>query len=72
MKADQDERLVQSLDTPDRKMYAPKEQLVLRLAETRRVKRRRLEFGNTATDTEQEQHDVEQLKGTDDCRSTNL
>jgi hypothetical protein len=33
MKAEQDMRLVQSLDTPDRKMYA-KEQLALRMAET--------------------------------------
>ncbi|KAI2513051.1 hypothetical protein MHU86_1343 [Fragilaria crotonensis] len=45
MKAEQDMRLVQSLDTtPDRKMYA-KEQLALRLAETR-DQRRRMEFRN--------------------------
>ncbi|KAI2497103.1 hypothetical protein MHU86_17420 [Fragilaria crotonensis] len=55
MKAEQDMRLVQSLDTPDRKMYA-KEQLALRLAETRE-KRRRIEFHNTteSSRTEQEQ-----------------
>jgi hypothetical protein len=53
MKAEQDMRLVQSLDTPDRKMYA-KEQLALRLAETRE-KRRRIEFHNTESSTEQEQ-----------------
>ena len=44
MKSEQDMRLVQSLDTPDRKMYA-KEQLALRMAETRE-KRRRIEFNN--------------------------
>jgi hypothetical protein len=42
MKAEQDIRFLQSLDTPDRKMYA-KEQLALRMAETRQ-KRRRIEF----------------------------
>ena len=42
MKAEQDMRFLQSLDTPDRKMYA-KEQLALRMAETRQ-KRRRIEF----------------------------
>ena len=41
MKAEQDMRLAQSLDTPDRKAFA-KEQLALRMAETRE-KRRRLE-----------------------------
>ena len=41
MKAKQDMRLVQSLDTPDRKAFA-KEQMALRIAETRE-KRRRLE-----------------------------
>ena len=52
MKAEQDMRLVQSLDTPDRKMYA-KEQLALRLAETR-DKRRRIEL-NSGSNTEQQQ-----------------
>ncbi|KAI2505336.1 hypothetical protein MHU86_9136 [Fragilaria crotonensis] len=42
MKAEQDMRLIQSLDTPDRKAFA-KEQLALRMAETR-GKRRRLEL----------------------------
>jgi hypothetical protein len=42
MKAEQDMQLVQSLDTPDRKMYA-KEQLALRMEETR-DKRRRIEL----------------------------
>ena len=41
MKAEQDMRLVQTLDTPDRKAFA-KEQMALRIAETRE-KRRRLE-----------------------------
>ncbi|KAI2490999.1 hypothetical protein MHU86_23567 [Fragilaria crotonensis] len=41
MKAEQDMRMVQSLDTPDRKAYA-KEQMALRMAESR-DKRRRLE-----------------------------
>ena len=41
MKAEHDMRLVQSLDTPDRKAFA-KEQMALRIAETRE-KRRRLE-----------------------------
>ena len=52
MKAEQDMRLVQSLDTPDRKMYA-KEQLALRLAETR-DKRRRIEFRNRGSSTEEQ------------------
>ena len=54
MKAEQDMRLVQSLDTPDRKMYA-KEQLALRLAETQDNKRRRIEFHNRGSSTEEEQ-----------------
>ncbi len=41
MKAEQDMRLAQTLDTPDRKAFA-KEQMALRIAETRE-KRRRLE-----------------------------
>jgi hypothetical protein len=46
MKAEQNMRfLVQSLDTPDRKMYAEDEQLALRWAETR-DKRRRIELPN--------------------------
>lgn len=45
MKAEQDIRFLQSLDTPDRKMYA-KEQLALRMAETRQ-KRRRIEFSRS-------------------------
>ena len=53
MKAEQDMRLVQSLDTPDRKMYA-KEQLALRLAETR-DKRRRIEFPNRGSSTEEQE-----------------
>ena len=52
MKAKQDKRLVQSLDTPDRKMYA-KEKLVLRLAETR-GKRRRIEFRNRGSRAEEQ------------------
>ncbi|KAI2495200.1 hypothetical protein MHU86_19339 [Fragilaria crotonensis] len=52
MKAEQDMRFVQSLDTPDRKMYA-KEQLALRLAETR-DKRRRIELSRSSI-TEQQQ-----------------
>ena len=42
MRAEQDMRLIHSLDTPDRKAFA-KEQLALRMAETR-GKRRRLEL----------------------------
>ena len=53
MKAEQDMRLVQSLDTPDRKMYV-KEQLALRLAETR-DKRRRIEFPNRGSSTEEQE-----------------
>ena len=53
MKSEQDMRLVQSLDTPDPKMYA-KEQLALRLAETR-DKRRRIEFNGR-----QQQEDTKQ------------
>ena len=53
MKAEQDMRFVQSLDTPDRKMYA-KEQLALRLAETR-DKRRRIEFPNSRGSSTEEQ-----------------
>jgi hypothetical protein len=41
MKTEQDMRLVQTLDTPDRKAFA-KEQMALRIAETRE-KRRRLD-----------------------------
>ena len=48
MKAEQDMRFLQSLDTPDRKMYA-KEQLALRMAETRQ-KRRRIEFARSSVD----------------------
>jgi len=58
MKAEQDMRLVQSLDTPDRKMYA-KEQLALRLAETR-DKRRRIEFPNGGSSTEEQRKDNQQ------------
>ena len=53
MKTEQDMRLVQSLDTPDCKMYA-KEQLALRLAETR-DKRRRVEFPNRGSSTEEQE-----------------
>ena len=58
MKAKQDMRLVQSLDTPDCKMYA-KEQLALCLAETR-DKRRRIEFPNWGSNTEEQQKDNQQ------------
>lgn len=59
MKAEQDMRFVQSLDTPDRKMYA-KEQLALRLAETR-DKRRRIELSSSTTSrTEQQQENERQ------------
>ncbi len=58
MKAKQDMRLVQSLDTPDCKMYA-KEQLALCLAETR-DKRRRIEFPNWGSSTEEQQKDNQQ------------
>lgn len=43
MKAEQDMRLIQSLDTPDRKAFA-KEQLALRMAETRGKRRRLVEL----------------------------
>jgi hypothetical protein len=58
IKAEQDMRLVQSLDTPDCKMYA-KEQLALRLAETR-DKRRRIEFPNGGSSTEEQRKDIQQ------------
>lgn len=57
MKAEQDMRFVQSLDTPDRKMYA-KEQLALRLAETRE-KRRRIELQGGEESNEQSTTDKE-------------
>jgi hypothetical protein len=58
MKAEQDMRLVQSLDTPDCKMYA-KEQLVLRMAETR-DKRRRIELGSAKQQQDNEWQQAEQ------------
>ena len=58
MKAEQDMRLVQSLDTLDRKMQA-KEQLALQLAETR-DKRRRIVFPNGGSSTEEQQKDNRQ------------
>jgi hypothetical protein len=58
MKAEQDMRLVQSLDTPDRKMYA-KEQLALRMAETR-DKRRRIELGSAKQQQDNEWQQTEQ------------
>jgi hypothetical protein len=51
MRAEQDMRLAQSLDTPDRKEFA-KEQLKLRVAEARE-KRRRLEFNSGEQQNEQ-------------------
>ena len=63
MKAEQDMRLVQSLDTPDRKMYA-KEQLALRLAETR-DKRRRIEFPNRGSSTEEQEKDNQRTTAED-------
>ena len=64
MKAEQDMRLVQSLDTPDRKMYA-KEQLALRLAETR-DKRRRIEFPNRGSSTEEQEKDSQHTTTAED------
>ena len=56
MKAEQDMRFVQSLDTPDRKMYV-KEQLALRLAETR-DKRRRIElYRGSSTEQQTEEYE---------------
>ena len=62
MKAEQEMRLVQSLDTPDRKDFARKqmalrmadaeEQTALRIAENR-AKRRRLELGGQEQDEEE-------------------
>jgi hypothetical protein len=46
MKAEQDNRFLQSLDTPDRKLYA-KEQLALRMAELCQ-KRRRIDFSRSS------------------------
>ena len=46
MKAEQDMRFLQSLDTPDQKMYA-KEQLALQMAETFQ-ERRRIEFAHSS------------------------
>ena len=63
MKAKQDMRLVQSLDTLDRKMYA-KEQLALRLAETR-DKRRRIEFPNRGSSTEEQEKDNQRTTAED-------
>ena len=56
MKAEQDMRLVQSLDTRDRKMYA-KEQLAHRLAETR-AKRCRIDFPNRGSSTEEQRKET--------------
>ena len=50
MRSEQDMRLAQSLDTPDRKAFA-KEQMALRIAETRN-KRRRLENDMNLLDDE--------------------
>ncbi|KAI2509349.1 hypothetical protein MHU86_5102 [Fragilaria crotonensis] len=47
MKAEQDNRSLQSLDTPDRKLYA-KEQLALRMAELSQKRRRILEFSRNS------------------------
>ena len=57
-------RLVQSLDTLDRKMYA-KEQLALRLAETR-DKRRRIEFPNRGSSTEEHQKENQHTAAAED------